>query len=278
MKRRKKNTSIMYVNFSPYENTGNIRDYLLETYESTAVFIFNFHRLTKLDQPSTLTVYKHNRPIYHTRLFQTPTIPSLAFILLPVRSLVIFSQIIFHTLRLRRKGYTFDDYFTVNAFIAWTGVVLKKIGVVKRTLFWVWDYYPPIHKSKMVMFMRWMYWQFDKPATHRSDKTIYLNHKMVDIRKKLTVLKQDELPVIVPIGTKPLKQDHKHDPFSLIFLGVVKISQGLDLMFESLPYLNQLSHKSAVGQMKNIISIVLVLLIFLYSFMATSQMMLWSMH
>lgn len=241
MKSLLKSRSVIYVNFAPYENTGNIRDYLLETHELTAVFIFNFHRLTKLDQPSTLTVYRRGRPIYRTRLFQTPTMPSLAFILLPVRSLVIFAQIIFHTLRLRCKGYMFDDFFTVNAFIAWTGIILKKLGLVRRTLFWVWDYYPPIHKSKMVMFMRWMYWQFDKPATYGSDKTIYLNNKMVDIRKKLGVLRRDTHPVIVPIGTNPIKRTLRHNPFSFIFLGVMKKSQGLDLWFESLPYLRKLS-------------------------------------
>jgi len=225
--------TIIYINFAPYENTGNIRDYILETYDISIIFLFNFHRLTKLDQSSKLTVYRHNRPIYHTRLFQTPTIPSIAFISLPVRSLIIFAQIIFHTLRLHRKGYTFDDFFTVNAFIAWTGIILKKLNLVKKTIFWVWDYYPPIHESNMVMFMRWMYWQFDKPATYESDKTIYLNQRMVDIRKKLRVLKQNVRPIIVPVGTNPIKQTLKHDPFSFIFLGVLKKIQGLDIFFDA---------------------------------------------
>lgn len=242
MKRHKQNSSIIYINFAPYENTGNIRDYLLDSYDTTAIYLFNFHRLTKLDQPSKLTIYKGHRAIYHTRLFQTPTIPSLAWVSLPVRSLVIFAQIIFHTLRLRCIGYIFDDYFTVNAFIAWTGIILKKCRLIKRTIFWVWDYYPPIHKSKMVMFMRWMYWLFDIPATTLSDKTLYLTQRMIDVRKKHSIISSTQKHYLIPIGTNPIHSKTRRNKYSFVFLGVLKQSHGLDLFFESLPYLKHISH------------------------------------
>jgi len=243
MKFKKHNHSIVYINFAPYENTGNIRDYILETYNISIIFLFNFHRLTKLDQPSIVSVYKRKKRIFHARLFQTPTIPSLAFISLPIRSLVIFLQILFHTIRFQMKYGVIDDFFTVNAFIAWTGIILKKLGLVKRTIFWVWDYYPPIHKSKIIMFMRWMYWYFDKQATTGSDRIIYLNQRMVDVRKKLHILNTSQIPIIVPIGTNTIKRQKLRNKFALVFLGVVKKSQGLDLFFDSLPYLKTLPQK-----------------------------------
>lgn len=236
-----KKTTIIYVNFAPYENTGNIRDYLLETYRTVVIFAFNFHRLTKLDQPSTLSVYCSKKRSFQTRLYQTPFLPSLAFILLPVRSFVIFLQIIFQTARLQKRFGPFGDFFTVNAFIAWTGLILKKLGLVQRTLFWVWDYYPPVHKSRMVMFMRSMYWQFDKPASNNSDRTIYLNHRMVNVRKKLKILAFGEKPLIVPIGTKTVHTTAGRDKFAFVFLGVLKQSQGLDLFFDSLPSVKRIS-------------------------------------
>lgn len=243
MRSRKNSNSIIYINFAPYENTGNIRDYILETYDTSIIFLFNFHRLTKLDQPSMVSVYKRKKRIFHAKLFQTPTIPSLAFISLPVRSCVIFFQILFHVFQLQNRFGQFDDFFTVNAFTAWTGIILKKIGLVKRTIFWVWDYYPPIHKSKIVMFMRWMYWYFDKQATTESDRIIYLNQRMVDVRKKLHVLNTSQTPLIVPIGTDNIKIHKSRNKFALVFLGVLKKSQGLDLFFDSIPYLNSLSKK-----------------------------------
>lgn len=230
---------MIYVNFAPYENTGNIRDFILESYDTVAIFSFNFHRLTRLEQSSTLSVYRRKNRVFQARLFQTPFFPSFAFILLPIRSLVIFLQILFHTLRIKRRFGPLNDFFTVNAFIAWTGIVLKKLGLVKRTIFWVWDYYPPKHKSRMVTFMRWMYWYFDKEASKDSDRVVYVNERTVHVRKRLHVLHDAHKSLIVPVGTDPHVTSKRKNRFTLVFLGVLKQSQGLDLFFKSLPYLSR---------------------------------------
>lgn len=91
------------------------------------------------------------------------------------------------------------------------------------------------------MFMRWMYWQFDKPASNNSDRTIYLNHRMVNVRKKLKILAFGEKPLIVPIGTKTIHTTAGRDKFAFVFLGVLKQSQGLDLFFDSLPSIKRIS-------------------------------------
>jgi glycosyltransferase involved in cell wall biosynthesis len=143
----------------------------------------------------------------------------------------------FYSFYLKYKYGKFHYYFTVNAFTAWVGNILKSIGFVNKTIFWVWDYYPPFHQSKTVVLMRSLYWQFDKLATN-SDVLIFLNRRITKLRKEIGVLSKKDKHKIIPIGTtnnlvrvaRNLKQTSK---IKLVFLGVVKKSQGLDLVFDN---------------------------------------------
>lgn len=226
--------SIIYVNFAPYENAGKIFDYILNRFRTVLVFSFNFHHLGINQESSALRIYRNGKLINRYRLFQTPTSAQFAFLLLPIRSLIIFLQLLFHTIRLRTTYGPYDLYFTVNAFTAWSGNLLRDIGIVRKTIFWVWDYYPPVHKSKITVFMRWMYWLFDKPASLQADKTVFLNKRLEDLRKTIGILPQTARYPIVPIGTNPVKHvPRKYKSLSLVFLGVLKKSQGLDLLFDA---------------------------------------------
>ncbi|OGG11306.1 hypothetical protein A2Z00_02400 [Candidatus Gottesmanbacteria bacterium RBG_13_45_10] len=227
--------TIIYVNFSPYENAGKILDYLMENYSTILLFSFNFHRLDVHRNASRLTVYQHGKTIYYTRLYQTPTPPSLAFLLLPVRSVVIFLQLLWHTQKLKKQYGPYDTYFTVNAFTAWCGNILRKLGIVNITIFWVWDYYPPIHKNSIVKFMRWLYWLFDKPASRDTDTVVFLNKRLELLRRRRNLLPKDKRYDSIGIGTDPInKITPKHlNRIQLVFLGVIKKSQGLDLLFDA---------------------------------------------
>ncbi len=232
---------IIYVNFAPYENAGEILTFLLDHFDTVLLFAFTFHKLGKNQKPSTLYVYKRKRVVKTYRLFQTPTSPELAFILLPIRSIIILLQILFHSVRLNKQYGPFDFYFTVNAFTSWTGNILRAWKVVHRTVFWVWDYYPPIHKNKVIMFMRALYWLFDRPATIAADHTVFLNHRLETLRKSIGALPRSRTYLSVPIGTDPDFSRIKNPKKALhvAFLGVLKKSQGLELFFESIPYLSK---------------------------------------
>lgn len=230
-----KKSSIVYVNFAPYENAGQILDYLFETYDPVVTFCFNFHKLTKNEEPSLLKVYSHKKLLSEHRLYYIPTPESLAFLLLPIRSVIIFLQLLIHTIRIRMLYGPLETYFTVNAFTAWCGIILKKMKLVHRTVFWIWDYYPPKHPSKVVTFMRWLYWLYDKPATIHSDKIVFLNHRLAQLRQELGILNKKVTYPVVQIGTNPIAKlpAKKKSPINLVFLGVVKKSQGLDLVFDA---------------------------------------------
>jgi glycosyltransferase involved in cell wall biosynthesis len=228
-------TSIIYVNFAPYENAGNILDYLLEHFSTIISFTFNFHKISEGQHQSKLCIYKNKKVVYECRLFQTPTNAPVAFILLPIRSLVIFAQLLFHLVRLREKFGPYSVYFTVNAFTAWSGNILRSLGIVQKTIFWVWDYYPPIHENAVVRFMRFLYWQFDIPATKQTDHVVFLNKRLVDLRKTMGILPENISYPVVGIGTNPIPkiQQKTKKPVTLAFIGVVKKSQGLDLIYKS---------------------------------------------
>lgn len=198
-------SSIIYVNFVPYENAGNIFTFILDSYRTVISFTFNFHKVSETQKQSRLNVYINKRVVYSCRLFQTPTTPQLAFVLLPIRSLVILTQLLYHLVRLRNRYGPYKIYFTVNALTAWAGNILRTLHLVRYTIFWIWDYYPPVHEDRIVMFMRALYWQFDKPASRESDKIVLLNKRLGFLRKQMDVLPKAGRYKVVGIGTRPKK-------------------------------------------------------------------------
>lgn len=236
MTRQKK--TIIYVNFSPYENTGKILDYLLEYFENVIVFIFNFHHLGKAQKSGEVRLYKNGVLEKKEDLLDIPfhVSTSLIFLLIPIRSFINFLQLLWHLIRLRRHYTRFELYFTVNAFTAWVGIFMKRLGLVKNTIFWVWDYYPPYHQNKIILFMRRLYWYFDR-ASLASDHVVFLNKRLEDLRKDMKVLPQTAFYPIVPIGTDPIqkipKKKIRNGKIILGFLGVLRKAQGIDIFFDN---------------------------------------------
>lgn len=237
--KKRKDKTIIYVNFSPYQNSGKIFDYMLENFENILQFSFIFHDLGKKQEKSKLKIFKNGQLINEYVLHQLPVPIPLIFFFLPLRSLIMFLQIFWHTIKLKRNYKSYDIYFTVNAVTAWTGIMFKKIGLIKKSIFWVWDYYPPYHRNKIISFIRSVYWHFDKYSTINSDKVIFLNNKLQDLRKDIGILSKNSNYGIIPIGTNPTSFNSKTGSIILGFLGVIKRSQGLDLIFDNSAYLRK---------------------------------------
>lgn len=228
----RKKQSILYVNFSPYENAGNILDYLLETFDTVVLFSFRFHTLKENTTSDTITLYKKGEVMWQRRMLAPPVISSMTFYLLPIRSFVILIQLFIYAVWLRRAQGMFDIFFTVNAYTAWLGNILRFFGIVRKTIFWVWDYYPPVHKDPIVRVMRFLYWQFDKPASLHADKTVFLNKRLAVLRNRMGIRTASQTTHIIPIGTNPVHRLPKTgQTLRLVFFGVLKTSQGLDSVF-----------------------------------------------
>lgn len=232
----KKNT-IIYVNYSPYENSGKILDFILDNFENVFLFSVGFYNLRNKKSYNKLMIYKKGKLQKEHLLLHIPIVQTFVFLILPVRSLILFIEIFIYTLHLKRKYKNIDVYFTVNAFTAWIGNVMKGFGIVDKTIFWVWDYYPPIHDSKIIMLMRYVYWQFDKISSH-SDSVAFVNKRLLDLRKDLGIYDKDSEYPIVPIGTDKItlkKSNKKKNKDRLLFgfIGVLKKSQGPEIIFDN---------------------------------------------
>jgi len=229
--------SIIYVNYSPYENSGKILDYLLENFKNVCVFSIGFHSLANKKDYNRLTVYRNGKLKKTYSLFQLPVSAKYFFLFIPIRSAITFFEVIIYSIWLSRKLKKIDIYFTVNAFTAWLGLLLKSVGIVEKTIFWVWDYYPPKHENKFIMFMRSVYWQFDKMAS-KSDIVAFVNKRLLNLRKELGIYDNDSNYLIIPIGADKLKYkylDKENSKKILVFgfIGVIKKSQGVEIIFKN---------------------------------------------
>lgn len=233
MKAQSKDESIIYVNYSPYENSGKILDFLLDNFKYVFLFSLSFHGLKSQKSKHKLYIYQNGRLIDEKPLFQIPVPVKFFFLLLPLRSILTLSQIIIHSFILKNKYKKLDYYFTVNAFSAWIGGLMRGFKMVDKTIFWVWDYYPPFHDSKIIVLMRQLYWQFDKISSY-SDRVAYVNQRLIDLRKDMGVLSKDVKYLVVPIGTDKSEVSLKVKKEVVIgFIGVLKKSHGLDLIFDN---------------------------------------------
>jgi len=239
MNKADRTRSIVYVNFSPYENAGRILDWLISDYDLVVLFSFDFHKLNNKNQSNSIKIWQQGKKVKEIKLYQLPSSEALLFITLPLIILLIGLQTLWQMIRLRRRYGTFDTYLTVNAFTAWLGNILRAWGMVNKTIFWVWDYYPPGYPDWKIRLARWGYWQFDRWSSMTSSKVIFLNERLVKLRQDINVLPKNRDYPIVPIGTNPGRPLSKVKPI-IGHMGVLKISQGLDLLFDQLPTLIKL--------------------------------------
>lgn len=236
-----KNKKIVYINYSPYENQGNILDFLTEEYKYVFLFSIGHHNLGKNQITNKITVYENQKikkEIYLHYLFSSTR---FVFISIPFRSFLNLIQIIWQSRRLKKEYGNLDIYFTVNGFTASVGLVLRALGLVSMTVYWVCDYYPNNYKSKIIRSMRWLYWQFDKRTTS-SDMLVFHNNRIVDVWKKKNVLPKEYKATLIPIATAKILTINKkknHEKIRLCFLGVLKKSMGLDYILDSASLLSR---------------------------------------
>jgi len=237
-----KDKKIVYVNYSPYENQANILDFLTEEYKYVFLFSIGHHNLGKNQKTNKITVYENKKIKKEIHLYYLPTSTRFVFTSIPVRSLLNLFQIVWQCKRLEKEYGMLDIYFTVNGFTAWVGLVLRRLGLVTKTIYWVCDYYPINHKNKMIQTMRWLYWQFEKKTT-ASDVLTFHNNRIVDVWKKNNLLPKDYKPMLIPAATAKnvthIINKKNHEPIRLCFLGVLKKSMGLDYIFDSADLLSK---------------------------------------
>ncbi len=222
------------MNYCPYENSGHILDYLLENFDRVILFSIAYHTLKFKQGMNKISTFEKGKIVSEEHLLYLKIPQNMVLIFIPLRSFVNACQIVYKTTQLFIKYGSIDVFFSVNAFTSVIGIFLEKIGLVKRTVFWVWDYYPVNHPRIIVRIMRWLYWRFDKWATY-SDRVVYLNRRLAQVRVDAGLIHKGTKYPLVPIAMGKLSPIKRKDlaKIKLGFIGVLKKSQGLDMLFDS---------------------------------------------
>lgn len=229
-----KNNAVIYVNFSQYDNTGRILNYLTETFQAVVHFSFDHLRLKNGRKTNLLTVYKNGKKLTQKRIysFRVPSI--LLFPSLPVVAALMILQTAWHAIRLH-KQLNHPVFFTVNAYPAFMGILLKKLGLVSRVYYWVWDYFPLQYPDWRLRTIRYAYLYIDMFATHYADRLIFPNKRQLKTRNAMRPIRN--YSTIIPLGSSKPISYHTRKSRTLGFMGMLKDSQGLSLLMNNLPQL-----------------------------------------
>jgi len=146
---------------------------------------------------------------------------------------------LFHTLRsvwwILKSGMKFDLYVGSDDVNATAGVILKKLGRVKKTVYYVIDYNPHRFKNKI---MNSLYHKADRFCVKNSDETWNLSPRMEQARKDYFGFSGGHQKV-VPVGVwldrikpKPYDEVEKH---TAVFMGHITKKQGIQHVIEAIP-------------------------------------------
>lgn len=134
------------------------------------------------------------------------------------------------------KRKKFDLFFGVNGLNASCGILLKKLGLVGKVVFYVIDYIPQRFENPI---LNSLYHFIDRFAVAYSDFVYNLSPIMVKEREKRGVAKKYRAKqLVVPVGTelkvKPPSFSKIHR-FDIAYLGHLVEKQGIQLVIQALP-------------------------------------------
>jgi glycosyltransferase involved in cell wall biosynthesis len=227
MKKAKTPTSVIYVNFSQYDNTGRILDYLREQFDTVLQFSFDHLRLKHGRKTNLITLYTKGEKPYINTLYSLRVPPFLLFPSLPLVGVLMVIQTVRQSYLLRRH-LSRPVFFTVNAYPALIGVLLKILGLANQVTYWVWDYYPVRGPDWTLRMIRYAYLVFDMIALRLADTLIFPNRRQMKLRQTLHGIRGSHR--IIPLGGPKPTRYHQKVSHTFGFLGMLKSSQGLDLM------------------------------------------------
>ncbi|MDO8657989.1 MAG: glycosyltransferase [Candidatus Levybacteria bacterium] len=245
------NDSIIFATFSPYRKgkrdpkNGNVEPFI-------SFFSKKFKRLTLIDQPHTGSdtvapvieeyvdgklkkKYNLENKFYNffywlIKLFNPTDDDTNIFYKL--RDLISVIHVGF---KHRSKVNYFVGLESVNTL---AGFILKKIGKVERTIYYVSDYSPSRYDNKL---FNWLYLGMDRFCCYNSNYIWDVSKVMQPARIKAGLSAEKSAPAIhVPNALFPEFIKHlsikELIPYSLVFMGSLGPENGPDLAVLTLPY------------------------------------------
>ncbi len=141
---------------------------------------------------------------------------------------------------------TFDLYIGIDNINAFEGIILKKLGKVKRVVYYTIDLFPTRFENKLLNFF---YHWLDAFCVTHVDETWNVSPVMADFRDQRGTVDKKKYPnqYTVPIGIffdkAPRKPFEKIDKSKLIFVGHLLPHMGVDLVIRAMPAIvNKIPH------------------------------------
>lgn len=157
-------------------------------------------------------------------------------LLIPVFILCFYS-ILLSVFRLRQK---FDLFIGISHFSGFMGIILKKLGFVKKTIYYCLDYYPPSAgfgfdslTEKIEVFL-------DRLTARNVDFVWNISRRIIEARqtpKKVSLNwdKQIVVPLCYNVNFLCPRPFEEIEQWTVGFVGVLSKYHGLEMAFEALP-------------------------------------------
>jgi len=230
MKRGKK-YNICIVTYEIHTNpiTRNLSRFLVDNYNTDILYIYHPYLDFKesYKEASKYEYYRDERLVekkvaIHWRL-------PVAFLYLKDILYTFFWCIKF--------GKRWDLYFAAGNLNPFVGIVLKRIGLVKKVVYYSMDYYPKRFENK---FFNLLYYQLDKFCVRFSDETWNASSVMVKAREEKMGMERKiyNRQITVPVGIWFYKI--KRLPFSkinkkkIVYRGTLQDHMGVDLAIRAM--------------------------------------------
>lgn len=133
---------------------------------------------------------------------------------------------------------TYDLYVGVDNLNALYGLILKKIGKVRRVAYYTIDYFPNRFENRL---MNRIYHFIDKLCVKFADETWNVSKVMVDAREKYNNMnrelygRQHTVPIGIWYDNAPRKDFSRINKKKLIFVGHLLPHMGVDLIVKAMP-------------------------------------------
>lgn len=140
-----------------------------------------------------------------------------------------FLATVYFNLRLRTKFHVFIGADPLNALV---GLVLKRLGLTKITIFYVIDYVPTRFNNPI---LNSIYRSIDKICVCNADYTWNLTSTMTKARERNGVSKDKTNQMVVPTGTRPKQYSPQSiTKNTMVFLSHLRKGQGIELVLDAL--------------------------------------------
>lgn len=170
---KKYNFCIVTYETFPNPVTQNLKTFLQENYKTNLLYIF--HPMLDMKEgygmSSGYDFFEGNKLIlskkaYHWRLYW------------PMLYIKDVLYTLFWCLKFRKK---IDIYFACGNLNPLVGIILRRLGLVKKVVYYSIDYYPFRFENKL---FDWLYFQLDKFCVRFSDETWNITPSMAEAREK----------------------------------------------------------------------------------------------